>query len=236
MLVKLSELKKYQLNTIDEQLAGYFDSILFDGGLFAVQFVAVELADLKPVRTVLLSPAVLGLPDMLYGKIRVLVPKAHILKSPGLETISPVSMQHRQALAKHYGWPAFWKGTTVDVPGVMTPPRLLDDSPDDKDEREIISENPLDFPLWRTSNIKGFRVMAKDGQAGQVSDFVIDSKHWKIAYFEVKTGLFGAHKIIVRPESVETISWDNSAIYVPVYKNALQKAAKENQFNNMDQI
>lgn len=224
MLQRINDLSGFEAMTVGGQSAGRVDSFLFDGGVFGVQYVVLDTGDWLPGRLILISPAALGVPDFKERRIPVLLSKQVIGNSPGIESHMPVSMQHRKALAGHYGWPLYWGG---QVPGVMSPPRLTEESIDDAftgSDADPKNENPLDYPLWRTSELTGFRILAKDGAAGHMDQFIADVPSWMIRYLVLKLGGVLGERVVVSPRLVEKISWDESAFYINLNKRRLENA------------
>jgi len=229
MLQLLDELTGYRIQTVDNQIAGHVDSFLFDEGVFALQYVVVDTGEWLPGRLVLISPAVLCAPNMIEKVLPVLLTKGMIESSPGIESHMPVSMEHRQALAQYYGWPLYWGG---NVPGVMTSPRLpvnmVEDDCLTESEFDNEGENPLDYPLWRTTEIEGFKIVASDAKAGSIHKFLVDVPTWMIRYLIVKVGWLGGKKVILSPNLVKEINWEDSAVYINLNKRMLKHAPDYN--------
>ena len=59
--------------------------------------------------------------------------------------------------------------------------------------------------------------MATDGEVGNVEDFVIDDRNWKIDFMIVDTGKwFPGKKVIISPKWIKEIKWDTSTVIVNV--------------------
>ena len=64
-------------------------------------------------------------------------------------------------------------------------------------------------------DLEGFRLRAKDGEIGHVTDLYFEDDEWVVRYFVVATGswLFGK-KVLVSPNSVHKVNWDDACIEV----------------------
>jgi hypothetical protein len=56
--------------------------------------------------------------------------------------------------------------------------------------------------LWKTSDIRGFAIVAKDGQLGTVSDFLFDDASWLIRWLVVDTGSWLPGRKVLLPSSI----------------------------------
>ncbi len=214
MYYQLETLIKYNLITEDNHHAGYIDSILFDEGIFGVQYAVVRTDDWLPGRLILLSPAVLGKPDFKEKQIPVSCTRTMIESSPSIETHAPVSLKQKYDLAKHYGWPIRWSGASGTVPGIMTPPNLPAEPAES--ENSAWQSNPENFPLRRTSEVEGYYVSVEGSQAGTVSGFIIEEPAWMMRYFIVKEGTLKPVYRLVLCASVKKIDFDQSTLFLSV--------------------
>ena len=64
-------------------------------------------------------------------------------------------------------------------------------------------------------DLEGFRLRSRDGEIGQVTNLYFEDDSWAVRYLVVATGswLFGK-KVLVSPNSVEAIEWDERIIEV----------------------
>ena len=78
--------------------------------------------------------------------------------------------------------------------------------------------------LRNTSEITGLRAVATDGDAGKISDLVVDTNSWRIRELIVRDGwLFRSHRA-VPPQWVETIDWDARRLTFEVTRGAIQSS------------
>lgn len=213
MYHQLINLTRYTLVTEDKHIAGTLDSILFDESIFGMQYAVVKTGNWLTGRLVLLSPAVLGLPDTDLEAIPVFSKKTTIESSPSIETHAPVSLKHRHELARYYGWPIQWTGASANVPGVMTPP-ILPVKPLETDHEENDSGEIEDFPLRRSSEISGYYVSVEGNNEGVIDDIIIETPSWMIRYFVVKEGAVKHRYKLILPSVIEKIDFDLSTVFL----------------------
>src|ERR1039457_4606654 len=67
--------------------------------------------------------------------------------------------------------------------------------------------------LRSTHKVTGYSIKAIDGKIGDIEDFIIDDKTWKIDFIEVDTGhWFPGKKTLVLPKLIQEIDWINSSV------------------------
>jgi hypothetical protein len=113
----------------------------------------------------------------------------------------------------HYPWTNYWGdesfglGMPVSMFQVM---QRDEDNPDDK-------ESDDDPHLRSTKKVTGYSVKATDGEIGNVEDFIIDDRNWKLDFVIVDTGKWlTGKKVIISPKWIKEIKWDTSTVNVNV--------------------
>ena len=77
-------------------------------------------------------------------------------------------------------------------------------------------------PAEITRDIIGYQIQAGDEIAGFVTDFMMDDQSWKICHLVVNTGnRFSENKVLLSPDQIGRISWDESKLYANVTKEAI---------------
>jgi uncharacterized protein YrrD len=84
---------------------------------------------------------------------------------------------------------------------------------------------------WNSSlrsieDVNGHKIHTTDeDKIGHVDDFIIDDDTWTIRYLIVNTGnLFTGKKVLISPEWIERISWDDSKVYLNMTKETLKES------------
>ncbi len=97
------------------------------------------------------------------------------------------------------------------------------------DQQTANSGAPLsngdDPHLRSTQAMNGYHIQASDGSIGHVTDFVMDDENWAIRQLVIQTGhWFSAKEIVLSPEDVNRISYEESTVYVSKTKEAISAA------------
>ena len=98
------------------------------------------------------------------------------------------------------------------VPPLVPPPQA-------QAERE-----PRGDPHLRsTSEVTGYSIHATDGDIGHVDDFIVDDGGWSIRYVVVSRSWLGK-KVILSPDWIERVSWEESSVFVRLTREAIKDA------------
>ena len=83
--------------------------------------------------------------------------------------------------------------------------------------------------LRSTTAVSGYHIEASDGGIGHVDDFLIDSETWTVRYLVVNTRNFWpGKKVLVSPEWIERVSWEESKLFVDLSRDAIKTAPDYN--------
>lgn len=79
--------------------------------------------------------------------------------------------------------------------------------------------------LIRTSKLKNYRLLAKDGEIGRCRDFLFDDRHWVVRYMEANTGkwLLG-RRVLISPIALCPPVTDERQLPLDLDKQALEDA------------
>ena len=72
--------------------------------------------------------------------------------------------------------------------------------------------------------MSGHHVEAPDGVVGHVEDFIIDEETWAIRYLVIDTRNWWPGKILISPQWIERVSWDESKVFVSVPRETIKQA------------
>ena len=71
----------------------------------------------------------------------------------------------------------------------------------------------------------GYYIHATDGDLGHVEDFLVDAETWAIRYCIVDTrNWLPGRKVLVSPEWIQRVSWEESKVYVDLSKRHIEDA------------
>lgn len=225
MLRSIKQLHGRKLGATDGEI-GHVRDFYFDDQQWAVRYVVVDTALWLLGRTVLISPPAFGKLHQDGDALLVNLTRKQIENSPPIEAHEPVSRQYEEQYYEYYGWPSYWGGGAMGGIGAfpMAPP--LPHPTQGAEARQGSQDRPNDDPHLRSASaIIGYDIQATDGTIGQAADFMMDEKSWAIRHFIVETGhWYSGKKIIISPEQIDRISYDDSKVFVNVTKETIQQA------------
>lgn len=239
MLIKSKKIRNYKLSGIDGEV-GSVKEFYFDDKFWTVRYLVANTGGWLSNRQVLISPYFLKNVDHDSELIYVDLTKSQIENSPSLEQDVPVSRQYEESYYNYYGTPLYWDG-----------PNMWGANPIILRDREIWkgtagnqtggtntnltnSGNPVstDSGTSRESNLRssndviGNKIHATDeDKLGHVDDFIIDDETWAVRYLLINTGnLFTGKKVLISPEWMDHISWEDSKVYINLTKEAIKQS------------
>ena len=81
------------------------------------------------------------------------------------------------------------------------------------------------FVCCSTHDVDGHDIQAKDGEIGNVDDFIIDDKTWAIRYLIINThDWWPGKKVLVSPHWIERISWSESKVFVNLFRETIKQS------------
>ena len=218
MLDKAKTLTGYRIEGLDGEI-GKIKEFYFDDHHWAVRYLVADTGPWLTGRKVLISPYALRAVTREKKQIAIDLTKKQIEGSPSLDTDKPVSKQFETDYYGYYGWPLYWGG----------PYMWGSYSYIARDREQSRSTNPggkaWDPHLRSTHDVSGYHVQAADGEIGHVDDFIIDDQTWAIRYLVVDTrNWWPGKKVLVSPQWIERVSWDQSKVFVNLSRDAIKKS------------
>lgn len=219
-------LKGFKIWATDGEI-GTVDSIYFDDETWTIRYLTVQTGGWLDGRQVLISPMSIRNTAWQDKRIDVSLTKEQVEKSPSIDTHKPVSRQHEASYLGYYGYPYYWDasnmwGSVDSVSGLSTP--LL---PSAQEMAERAKQQSADSHLRSADAVTGYHIEAKDGEIGHVDRFIVDNKAWTIRYIEVATAnWWPGKKVLLSPDWVERVSWEESKVYVAVTREAMKSCAE----------
>ncbi len=182
MLHSLDRLRSMEIRTSDpEPRTMSVVDLLFEEADLVVRYLVVDTGTWLPGRKVLVSPeAVIAIDDaeqVLHTNLAARV----VEEAPTIDADVPVSLEHRRALARHYGWSAYT--SFHPILGGYGWMRAGDVPPPDAggiDERRVP-------PLRSADEVIGYDVHGTDEGIGTVDDLLVDAATWALRYVVVDT-------------------------------------------------
>ena len=227
MLRTAGDLKGVTIEAMDGDI-GSVQDLYFDDRTWTVRYLVVDTGTWLPGRQVLISPFAFQ-PVPGASRLRTSLTKEQIQKSPSIETDRPVDRQREVEFSKYYGYPCYWVGpyrwgdvAYPALPIIPPSPDAIDREVQEMIAREHESANPN---LRRARDVMGYYLQATDGDLGHVEDFLIDDKTWAIRDCIVDTrNWLPGRKVLVSPEWIQRVSWEESKVYVDLSKRHIEAA------------
>lgn len=200
---------------------GHVRDFYIDDKNWAVRYLVANTGSWLSERLVLISPHALGHLHPRGSVLLVNLTRRQIENSPSIDEHKPVSRQHEEEYHRHYGYPYYAQSWPLwglaGYPVIVPPPRPSE-----------ISGRGVDSHLRSARFIQGYKVEATDGVVGELADFMVDDRTWMIREIVVEFGHWYAGKAIRIPtEKIVRISYDESAVYVDLAKDAMLAASQE---------
>jgi len=223
MLRQFSDIKNFALAARDGEI-GKVKELYFDDQSWAVRYVVVDTGGWLTGRKVLIAPRSFGSIDEESKLIAVHLTKEQIENSPPIEADKPVSRQHEEEWHRYYGYPGYWLAPEAIAFGGMPavapwPVENVAQGVGGPSTRE-----PGDPHLRSTSEVAGYSIHATDGDIGHVDDFILDEDGWSIRYLVISRSWWPGKKVVLSPEWIERVSWEERKVFVPLTRDAIKDA------------
>lgn len=222
MLRSIKELYADTLGALDGEV-GRVKDFYFDDLTWAVRYLVADTGNWLPGRQVLISPYALGCPEPAGRVLRVDLTRKQIEGCPSIANHKPVSRQYEEDYFRYYNWPFYWQGGGLW--GVNLEP--------DKDAKAGRLPAGLDTPQIKTDDrhlrstqaVSGYHLRTSDGTNGHVCDFMVNPKNWAIPQLAVKIGhRFSGKEVLIPTSAVTRISYDDSAVFVNLTSDAVERS------------
>lgn len=210
-MVCAKSLKRQPIEALDG-LIGHIDDLYFDDCAWKVRYLVVKTGKGLLGRKVLVVPEALA--EGWHGEsgVAVKLTKDEIRSSPDIDTTQPISRVAEQLLHHHYGWPPYW-----DIGAALPPASEVIRKLEPRLEAPSVATERADSHLFCVKDVLGYKLFAKDGEAGQLGDFVIhedDAEVWYLAVYLPKSLL--AKTVLIRTCNVSGFDRVNKILVSPL--------------------
>lgn len=225
MLRSMQELKNYTIGATDGEI-GHVTDFFFDDESWVIRYLVVETGSWLMSRKVLISPYSVMQPDWMHKRLPVRINRDQVKNSPDIDTEKPVSRQHEMVYSNYYGYPYYWGGTGFWGDGQYFPVMALGGvGLNAVDVAKVAAaQHANDDPHLRSCNaVLGYHLHARDGDIGHVQGMLVDEETWALRYLVVDTtNWWGGHRVLISPNWIEVISWEDSTVSVNLTRQAVQ--------------
>jgi hypothetical protein len=190
-LRSMSELTGCVLVATDGEI-GRCKDFLFDDEAWVLRYMVADTGRWIPHRAVLISPESLGEPVWVDHRFPVQLSKADIENGPALDSAQPVSRQHEEALASHYGLPFYWSAP---------------DAPHLRSFQEIVG-----YRVMATDDHHGHvDDLMVDDQDWTIRYLVVDTRDW-----------LPGRKVLISPRWLRAFDWTNREARIDLTPSQLE--------------
>jgi len=215
-----------KLSALDGEI-GHVKDFYLDDQKWVVRYVVADTGFWLSGHLVLLSPRAFENFFQDGERLVVNLTRKKIEDSPPIESDKPVSRQFEEEYHRYYDWPSYWEAggmwSAVGL-GMAPPPHFI--PLEEKGGRNA----PLpegDSHLRSAKALAGYHVQTSDGPIGRVVDFMIDCSTWAVGHIVVETGhWYSGKEIVVSPQNIDRVSYEESAVFVNVTKEAILNATE----------
>lgn len=230
MLYVIKKLENLKISNTNEEI-GYLKDFYFNDESWITRYIVVDTGNLFTGRKVLISPNSIKKPNFLEGIIYTNLTKKQIEESPPISEDEPVSLQHQIKLSEYYGWPAYWSMGVSMQEAIEAIKRELN-------ENDMEQKN--DSHLRSIREVRNYRIEAIGGEIGVIDSFIIDDMNWTIKYLVIDTRkwlhwLPGGKNVLVAPEWIKELDWENSKVIVDLDKKIIEEGPEFDEAREIDE-
>jgi uncharacterized protein YrrD len=223
MFVHIKDLEGLKIKAEDGEIGHIADAYVDDSN-WAVRYLVVATGPWLFGKRVLISPNSVERIDWAGSSVCVRLSTEQVRNSPDIDTDRPISRQQEAEYHLYYNFPPYWGGVALwgryETPG---------GEPDATDEEAAKQDKKYgarwDSHLRSAKEVRGYRLLATDGQVGHIDNFLMDSTTWAIRYMAINTGgWLKRHEVLFIPKLVDRVIWADAAINVNTSKELLETA------------
>jgi len=232
MLRHQSQINGYAIHAADG-LIGTVSDVLFDDTTWLIRWLVIDTGTWLPGRKVLLPPSALASVNHIGHQFSVNLDRQQVKACPDVDSDLPVSRQQEADIFNYYGWEPYWgAGSYMGMVGyggylggsLVAPPSLPLMTREKGIDDELRAKG--DSALRGTEEVTGYLVRAKDGDVGQVEDFLVEDEDWSIRYLVVDVGSWWhGNKVLVSPMAVQSIQWADRLVTLGADRQTVKDGA-----------
>lgn len=223
MLQLASILENYSVQATDGEL-GKVKDLYFEKDTWVVRYLLVDTKKWLPGRKVLLSPVSFDFVDPAEATVNILETKERIKDSPTINESDTITPRVEADLGRFFEWPLYWGG--MNLWGPYETPRMWLDSKEENGPDPMVDEEDMvqvESVNDITGAINGYRIQAKDGKMGHVSDVIIDDENWEIKFLVIETRNFlPGDFVAISTKWIDQINWVDKEVKVDLEKESIK--------------
>lgn len=219
MLRSIEELRGYRIEATDGEIGRVAD-FLFEDEHWTVLYLVADTGMWLPGKKVLVSPAAFrGRPDWKSRRFPVSLTRQEVENSPDISADEPVSRERAREGAEYYRWSSSLYAHPLIPASVVEEEVRSFPVPGGEGER------PGRRALRSAAEVGGYAVHARDGDIGEVEDFIVDDDTWRIMYLVVDTRkLLPGRKVLVARLWVNRVDWLQSLVHADLTREEIRNS------------
>lgn len=221
-LRSFKKLSQIEVDASGEDCGDVFD-FYFQDNNWVIRYVVVDTGNWFQSENVLISPLSIKRFSWDADKIAVDLKPDQIKSAPSFNMDKPISRQFEINYFNHYQYPAYWTGKSLWGESFYPEEAIRL-----KYKPLHIAANLSDPHLRSAKEVRGYRINSlKDDSSpfGHVEDFLFDIETWTLRYFVIDTTNFlPGKKVLISPEWVDSINWEQDEFNVNILKAAIKSA------------
>jgi len=206
MIISSKQLTHFSIHALDDKVGGIRD-ILFDDETFTVRYLVADTNTWLPLsRKVVISPIAVTELDDDQGTVSINMSVDKLKNSPSIDEHKPVSREYEENLFKYFGYGYYWIGPGAW--GEFAHPNELIEL-QRAEQSEAVHPSNTSNHLRAVGEVGGYEVATTTDNVGHISNFLIDTRSWKIVMLVVDTNnwLPGGKHLALLPRDIDNIDW-----------------------------
>ncbi|MEW5745310.1 MAG: PRC-barrel domain-containing protein [Nitrospirota bacterium] len=188
---------------------GNVEDLLFDDLSWKVRYLVVDLGRRISGKKILIAPGAFGTPDWEHEVFPVSLTRQQAEQGPGIDADRPVSRQGVRAFPDYSGREPAWSTLVYGKAGTARPE----------------GERKDDLHLRSTKEVSGYTLLATDGEAGQVEDFLVSDDEWTIRYLVIDTGEWlQGRRVLIAAQWVTGFALTQQALRVDLTRESIKNS------------
>ncbi len=233
MFKRLVDIEGFRLAAEDGEI-GHVTDVYFEDDAWVVRYLVVATGSWLFGKKVLVSPNSIEAIRWEKKCIKVSLTTEQVRQSPDIDTDRPISRQQEAEYHLYYNFPPSWGGVAMwgryDQPGAEA-------EPEEAKAAEQVRDYGAqwDSHLRSAREVRGYRVVAVDGQVGHLDNLLLDPDRWAIRYLVVSTGkALKKHEVLFMPKLVDRIIWAEATVKVNASKHLIEAAPEYEHAHEID--
>jgi len=215
-MVRANSLKGQPIRALDGVI-GHIEDVYFDDSIWKVRYLVVDTGTWLFGRKVLIAPEAVAAGWHGESGLPVNLTKNEIRSSPDVDTARPISRVAEQQLYHHYSWLPYWN-SEASLPPTPDVIRALE---------QRLEAPSGDSHLCCVRHVLGYRLLANDGEAGQLGDFVIEEDQAEVKYLAVQLPKsLLARTVLIRTCCVSGFDWEKKILVSPLSCHEIEASPK----------